>query len=195
MPQSNVNFPFGLRPLKSPSGIARVNEYAAYTIGAQSSGTLASNIAYGQIVSRSGSGNDIIPAANGTTATVGVFLGCEYQDATGDFKRSKNWVASTVTLNNVGARAIVADDPKQVFLARMSLALVATNIGQFAGLVVGTPDGNGLSTSAVDSADITGTADVLKILALYDDGLNVFGNYSLVKVMLGIHEYNAPAAS
>lgn len=195
MPQSNVNFPFGLRPLKSPSGIVRVNEYASYTIGAQSSGTLASAIAYGQIVSRSGSGQDIIPATNGTTATVGVFQGCKYQDQQGNFIYSKNWVASTPTLNNAGATAIVADDPKQIFLARMSAALVATNIGQFAGLVVGTPDGNGLSTSAVDSADITGTADVFKILSLYEDGLNAFGNFSLVKVMLGIHEYNAPAAS
>jgi hypothetical protein len=36
---------------------------------------------------------------------------------------------------------------------------------------------------------------VFKILELYNDGLNAYGNYSLVKVMLGIHEYNGPAAS
>ncbi len=191
MSQANVNFPFGLRPLKSPSGISRVNEYASYTIA----NAYNTAIAYGQVVSRSGSGSDIIAAANGTTATVGVFQGCKYQDTIGNFIYSKQWLASTATLNSVGAQAIVADDPKQVFLARMSLALVAANVGQFAGLVVGTPDGNGISTSAVDSADITGTADVFKILELYNDGLNAFGNYSLVKVMLGIHEYNAPAAS
>ncbi len=191
MSQANVNFPFGLRPLKSPSGISRVNEYASYTIA----NAYNTAIAYGQVVSRSGSGSDIIAAANGTTATVGVFQGCTYQDTIGNFIYSKQWLASTATLNSVGAQAIVADDPKQVFLARMSLALVAANVGQFAGLVVGTPDGNGISTSAVDSADITGPADVFKILELYNDGLNAFGNYSLVKVMLGIHEYNAPAAS
>ena len=191
MPQSNVNFPFGLKPLKSPSGIQRVNEYASYTIA----NAYNTAIAYGQVVSRSGSGSDIIAGANDTVAKVGVFQGCRYQDTLGNFVYSKNWIASTATLNSVGAKAIVADDPKQVFLARMSLALVAANIGQFAGLVVGTPDGNGVSTSAVDSADITGTADVFKILELYEDGLNAFGNYSLVKVMLGIHEYNAPAAS
>lgn len=195
MTTPNVNSPFGLKPLKSPSGVARVNEYASYTIGAQSSGTLASAIPFQSVVSRSGSGSDIIPAANSNVATVGVFQGCKYQDTQGNFIFSKNWIASTPTLNNLGATATVCDDPKQVFLARMSLALVAANIGQFAGMVVGAADSNGVSLSSVDSADITGTADVFKILELYSDGLNAFGNYSLVKVMLGVHEYNAPAAS
>lgn len=191
MPSANVNFPFGLKPLKNPSGTARVNSYADYTIA----NAYNTAIPYGAVVSRSGSGQDIIAGANDTVAKVGVFLGCSYQDTLGNFIWSKNWLASTATLNSVGAKATVADDPKQVFLARMSLALVAANVGQFAGMVVGAANGLGLSTSAVDSADITGTADVFKILELYNDGLNAFGNYSLVKVMLGIHEYNGPAAS
>lgn len=192
MPQANVNYPFGLKPLKSPSGLSgRVNEYASYTIA----NAYNTAIPYGAVVKRSGSGNDIQAAADGTTATVGVFMGCKYQDTLGNFVYSKNWVASTATLNSVGATAIVADDPKQIFLARMSGALTAADIGQFAGMTVGAADGNGVSTTSVNSSDITGTADVFKLLGLYEDGLNAFGNYSLVKVMLGIHEYNAPAAS
>lgn len=192
MPQNNVNFPFGLRPLKQGSGgISRVNMYAPYTIA----NAYNTAIPFQSVVSRSGSGNDIIAGADGTVAKVGVFLGCRYKDTLGNFIFSKNWVASTATFNSEGAQAIVADDPKQIFLARMSLALTAADVGQFAGLVVGAADGNGLSTSAVNSADITGTADVFKIVSLYDDGGNAFGNYSLVRVMLGIHEYNAPAAS
>jgi hypothetical protein len=191
MPQANINAPFGLKPLKSPSGIQRVNSYAAYTIA----NAYNTAIPYQSVVSKSGSGTDLIAGANSTAAKVGVFLGCRYQDSLGNFIFSKNWLASTATLNSVGAQAIVADDPKQIFLARMSLALVAADVGQFAGMVVGAADGNGVSTSAVDSADITGTADVFKILELYNDGQNAYGNYSLVKVMLGIHEYNAPAAS
>lgn len=195
MAQPNVNYPFGLIPLKNPSGTQRINSYNAYTIGVNSSGTLATAIPYGAVVKKTGSGNDITAAADGTTATLGVFLGCTYQDQTGNFIRSKNWVASTATLNNAGAKADVADDPKQIFLARMSGALVAADIGQFAGMTVGAADGNGRSTTSVNSSDITGTADVFKIVGLYEDGQNAFGNYSLVKVMLGIHEYNGPAAS
>lgn len=191
MAQPNVNYPFGLIPLKNPSGTQRINSYAAYTIA----DAYNTAIPYGAVVKRSGSGTDIAAAADGTTATVGVFLGCEYQDTTGNFIRSKNWVASTSTLNSVGAKASVADDPKQIFLARMSGALVAADVGQFAGMTVGAADGNGRSTTSVNSSDITGTADVFKILGLYEDGQNAYGNYSLVKVMLGIHEYNAPAAS
>jgi hypothetical protein len=191
MAQANVNFPFGLKPLKNPSGTVRINSYSDYTIA----NAYNTAIPYGAVVSKSGSGTDLIAGANSTAAKVGVFLGCSYQDTVGNFIWSKNWVASTATLNSVGAKASVADDPKQVFLARMSLALVAADIGQFAGMVVGAANGLGISTSAVDSADITGTADVFKILELYNDGLNAYGNYSLVKVMLGIHEYNGPAAS
>lgn len=191
MTTPNVNSPFGIKPLKSPSGTARINSYADYRIADQYN----TAIPYQAVVKRSGSNNEIQASADGTTATVGSFLGCEYQDSIGNFIRSKNWLANTVTLNAAGAHAFVADDPKQIFLARMSLALVAADIGQFAGMVVGAADGNGVSTSSVNSADITGTADVFKILSLYNDGLNAFGNYSLVKVMLGIHEYNAPAAS
>lgn len=191
MPQANVNYPFGFKPLKSPSGTLRVNEYGAYTIA----NAYSTAIPYQALVKRSGTGTDINAAADGTTASVGVFLGCKYQDTVGNFVYSKNWVASTATLNSVGATAIVADDPKQIFLARMSLAVTQADMGQFAGLVVGAADGNGVSTSSVNSADITGTADVFKLLGLYEDGLNAIGNYSLVKVMIGIHEYNAPAAS
>lgn len=187
----NQNFPFGFRPVRSPSGIQRINEYSNYTIA----NVYNTAIPYGAVVSKSGSGTDLIAGANSTAAKVGVFLGCKYQDSLGNFIWSKNWLASTATLNSVGAQASVADDPKQVFIGRMSLALVAADIGQFAGLVVGAADGNGISTSAVDSADITGVADVFKILELVNDGQNAYGNYSLVKVMLGIHEYNGPAAS
>lgn len=191
MALANVNYPFGLKPLKSPSGTLRINSYSDYTIA----NAYNTAIPYGAVVSKSGSGTDLIAGANSTAAKVGVFLGCSYQDTVGNFIYSKNWVASTATLNSVGAKASVADDPKQVFLARMSLALTAADVGQFAGMVVGAANGLGISTSAVDSADITGTADVFKILELYNDGLNAYGNYSLVKVMLGIHEYNGPAAS
>lgn len=191
MPLSNVNFPFGFKPLKSPSGVNRTNEYASYTIA----NAYNTAIPYQSLVQRSGTGADLIAAVDGTAAKVGVFLGCKYQDTLGNFIWSKNWLASTATLNSAGAQAIVADDPKQVFLARMSLAVTQADFGQFAGLVVGAADGNGVSTSAVNSADITGTADVFKLLELYNDGQNAIGNYSLVKVMLGIHEYNAPAAS
>jgi hypothetical protein len=191
MPQANVNSPFGFKPLKSPSGTVRVNSYSDYSIA----NAYNTAIPYQAVVSKSGTGTNIIAGADGTAAKVGVFLGCKYRDTLGNFIFSKNWLASTPTFNSEGAQAIVADDPKQVFLARMSGALTADNIGQFAGMVVGAANTVGVSTSAVNSSDITGTADVFKILELYNDGLNAYGNYSLVKVMLGIHEYNGPAAS
>lgn len=188
---ANPNAPFGLRALRHLTG-GTIRPSDIYTI-ANAYGTA---IGYGQIVQKTGTGMDIAVGANDTVAKVGVFAGCWYRDVKGNTVFSPNWVASTATFQSEGAKALVFDDPQIVFLARASGAIAAADIGQFAGLVLGTVNAaTGVAASQVNSSDITGTADVFKILKLYDDGVNAYGNYALVEVLLGIHEYRAPAAS
>lgn len=192
---ANPNAPFGLRALRHLTG-GTIRPSEGYTIA----NAYNTAIGYGQIVQKTGTGMDIAVGANDTVAKIGVFAGCFYRDQKGNSTFSPNWVASTATFQSEGARALVFDDPQTVFLVRTAGAstpdVAATDIGQFAGLVVGTVDtGTGVSRNALDGADITGTADVFKILKLYDDGRNAYGDYALVEVLLGIHENRAPAAS
>lgn len=185
---ANINAPFGLRAVRLLGGGTPGRLSYGYTIGVNTAGTLASDIGYGQPIVRTGAGKDITPATDGGTIT-GVFYGCKYRRADGSIVYAKNWVASTVTFNNEGAQACVVDDPNTVFQIQMSGGFTAANSGQFAGLVVGTSSSLGISSSAANSSDISGTADNFKILGLANIPGNAYGNYAIVEVLLGTPEY------
>ena len=116
----------------------------------------------------------------------GVFVGCEYQDAAGNYVFSPNWVSGTVTKNSVPARAYVVDDPQTVFEAQVA-TIAVTDIGQAADIVVGAPDANGNATSYVAgsfSANAT-----LQVLGLTQKPQrNEFGAYAVIEVKIVEHE-------
>lgn len=185
---ANPNAPFGLRPLRRIDGGIFGRYGYDYTIASG----LAQNLAVGDLVARTGTGKNITIGVNGVggAPAVGVFMGCKYKDVKGNVVYSPNWVSGTVTFAAANAQAIVVDDPKVIFLARMSAGFVVADPGQFAGIVFTAPNAAlGVSQQTIDSADITGTLDNVKILGLHNDGVNAYGSFALVEVLIAFHEY------
>lgn len=187
---ANVNAPFGLKPLKRRDGQAYSGALGTYPIASAT----AANIGTGDIVKRTGTGNYITLGTNGTAACIGVFLGVKYRDSRGNVQYLPNWVTGTVTFNSEDAQALVIDDAEILYALQFnSTGFAAVDVGQFAGVTFGTPDANGNSIAVGDGADITGTADNVKINKLSNipvagRAANAYGAYAIAEVLLGIHE-------
>jgi hypothetical protein len=181
---ANPNAPFGLKPIRRADG----QPLGAIGIYEIASG-LASNIGRGSLVKTTGTsvaGRPTIDVAAATQTVRGVFVGCEYQDAAGNYVFSPNWVSGTVTKNSAPARAYVVDDPQTVFEAQVA-TIAVTDIGQAADIVVGAPDANGNATSYVAgsfSANAT-----LQVLGLTQKPQrNEIGAYAVIEVKIVEHE-------
>lgn len=183
---ANRDAPFGFRPYRRLGGGAP-SPVSKYTIA----DALAENIGYGNLVSRSGTNRNVINAIDGVAGAtiVGVFMGCEYQNARGEMIYSPNWVSATATKGAAGAVAYVMDDPRSTVITQMSAGLAAADPGQFAGLVIAAPSAFGVSTWEANSADISGTLDNLKILGLVDRAGNELGANGVVECLIAFHEY------
>lgn len=183
---ANPNAPFGFRPARHlTGGVVRYSD--VYTIA----DAYATSLAVGDLVVRTGTGNNIAVGVDGVAgaAAIGVFGGCKYRDTLGNILYRSVWIASTPTFNAEGATALVYDDPNIVFYGRMSLAIAATDFGQFAGLVATAPStALGVSRQAINSADITSTLDNFKLLRLLPTVGNDIGNYAQVEVVISFHE-------
>jgi hypothetical protein len=187
---ANPNAPFGLRPVRRVDGQTYhggVNEYPVAS-------ATAANFGVGSLMKKTGSGNYVTVGTNGTAPAIGVCLGVRYQDSRGDYQFLPNWVSGTVTFNSQDAYALIVDDPNTVFEVQSnSTGVAAADIGQFAGLTVAGVDSNGNAIDVLDGADITGTADNLKILKLGNRPVagraaNAYGAYAIVQVLIAIHE-------
>lgn len=191
---SNLNNPFGFLPKRRLDGGIVGRSGYDYTIA----DALAANIGYGNLVSRTGTGKNITNAVDGVSGStvVGVFLGCKYRDTRGNVQYAANWISATATFAAEGAKAIVVDDPKVIFEAQMSADFQAVDSGQFAGIVIASPNSLGFSQWQVNSADITGTLDTVKILGLSTKSSrnggtvdNAYGTNAKVEVLIAFHEY------
>lgn len=184
----NTNAPMGLRPVRHyMGGQIRINEYAI------ASG-LASNIYRGSPVKSSpGTTKRIDVAAAGNTC-IGVFMGCIYQDSSGDFQFKPNWVSGTTTYGSVDAKALVIDDPFVLYEIQVSgsAGLVATDIGNVADLVIGTGSTiTGNSGDMLDQTTLSGSGSAqLKIVDLVRRDDNAFGQYAKALVLINEHEFN-----
>lgn len=179
---------YGLKPVRHlVGGVIRPSE--AFSI-ASGYGTA---LAVGDLVAKSGLGTNVIIAVNGVVGVkaIGVFAGCKYSDTLGNILYRTIWPAGQVTNGAADAVALVYDDPNIVYRVRASAGLAATDVGQFAGYTVGAPNTSlGISQGKLDSADITGTLDNLKIINLLQVVGNSFGTNAEAEVLLSFHEYN-----
>lgn len=184
----NVNAPLGLRPVRHyMGGQIRLSEYNIAS-------ALGSNIYRGSLVKTSpGTSKRIDVAAAGNTV-IGVFMGCYYQDSSGDYQFKPNWVSGTTTLGSADAKAIVIDDPFVLYEIQVSgsAGLVATDIGNVADAVIST--GSTLTGNSGDMLDqstlsASGSAQ-LKIVDLVRRDDNAFGQYAKALVLINEHEFN-----
>lgn len=192
----NVNAPFGLKPLSRLDGgiVGRVNNYSI-------ADAYASTIGFGDLVVLAGTFNSNTPypsaniALGATTNTFrGVFAGCTYQDTLGNFIFSPKWVASTATLNAVGAQAYVYDDPQIIFKVQALLTSpTSAQLEGFAAINYVAPNSLGISQTTITGYQ-AGITDV-KLLGLTQDPGNAIANYALVKVLIAKHSLRDPLSN
>ena len=161
---ANPNAPFGFRPWNHGSGgtPARLTEYTLST---------AYNTALydGDLVKTDGSGNLNIAAAG--NQVVGVFHGVKYIASDGSVVFKKNWVASTAEQSGTTIKALVYDDPQQLFLAQSVGSMTAADVGQFCDVDTSTAGSaltgvSGQQTSATGGSETT--FKIVKVIAARD---------------------------
>jgi hypothetical protein len=160
MAYPTVSAPYGLKPVSEFGGLPYAGSTRMYPIATGYS----SNLFYGDIVQLSG-GTVVKTSMDATSSpgtavagTLGVFLGCEYVNSSGQTVRAQYWPANTVSN---GAVAYVVDDPRTVLKAALtvqgtSLANTGTTIGYANANFIGTNlyaiTGNTGSTNTGNSA-------------------------------------------
>jgi len=181
---ANVNAPFGLKAIRHMTGgEIRLDEYPI----ASGYGT---SIFTGDPVLQTTDGTLIIGVGTGGTPSTqmfGVFQGVEYTDSTGAVVFSGYWPAST-TATNIKARVIT--DPDVVFLIQSdATGAAAADVGQLVDVeIVAGDTKTGVSKTNLDVS--TGTATTgkhLRILRIYNDGVNAAGAYSKCEVVWAEH--------
>jgi hypothetical protein len=153
----------------APYGFEAINElgglpYAGSTRSLPIASGYATGLFFGDIVQLSG-GTVVATGMSATSTpgtatagTLGIFVGCEYVNSSGQTVRAQYWPANTVSNN---ATAYIIDDPRVVFKAVMttqgtSLANTGTAVGYASASFVGTNlyaiTGNTGNTNTGDSA-------------------------------------------
>lgn len=185
--------PYGLRPVKRADGMpyaGAVDEFLINPAG------YAANIFNGSIVRINADGFiELVTAtgADGTTnafpaGTIGVFTGCSYFNAQGQFVNSQFYPSGTTGV----VKAQVVTDPDAVFQAQLDGTITQAALGAntFMAAVQSTNTGStrtGNSTSALESTVQTGAA-AFRIVGFASPVGDAFPDV-LVKFNPGQHSY------
>lgn len=162
--------PYGLRPVKRVDGMPYAGATSTYLIDPAGYGT---NIFYGSVVYVNADGyinivtttgadatTNAWPAgSSGNTGTIGVFVGCNYINAQGQWIFSQYYPSGTTGV----VQALVVDDPMVLFAAQLDGTATQAAVGAntFFAAVQSTSTGStrtGNSTSALDATVVTTTA-------------------------------------
>ena len=139
---------------------------------------------------------DLVEMASDGTITVcaaanadnlGVFAGCEYDDATGSHKFSAYW-PGTASCTNI--KAHVYDDPQIIYAIQSdSTGWVAADVGSLCDISTYAAGSTKTGVSAVTAnSTTTNTTNLsLRLLRLVDNGVNAAGAYSVGEVVIIEH--------
>jgi len=160
--------PYGLKPVKRADGMAYAGATSQFLIDPAGEGT---NLFYGQVVHIGADGyialstatgadgtTNALPTGTALTGSLGVFVGCEYENSEGQTTFSQYYPSGSIN-----AKAFVVDDPNVLFQVQADGAMDQSDIGAntFFAAAQSTSTGNtstGNSTSAVDATTKTTTA-------------------------------------
>ena len=163
--------PYGLRPVKRADGMPYAGATSQYLIDPAGEAT---NLFYGQVVHIGADGYIALSTATGTdgttnafptgttlTGSLGVFVGCEYVNSSGQLVQAQYYPSGTS--NGDAIKAYVVDDPNVLFQVQADGAMDQSDIGAntFFAAAQSTSTGStttGNSTSAVDATTVTTTA-------------------------------------
>ena len=160
--------PYGLKPVKRADGMAYAGATSQYLIDPAGEAT---NLFNGQVVHIGADGyialstatgadgtTNALPTGTALTGSLGVFVGCEYENSEGQTTFSQYYPSGSIN-----AKAFVVDDPNVLFQVQADGAMDQSDIGAntFFAAAQSTSTGNtatGNSTSAVDATTKTTTA-------------------------------------
>ena len=160
--------PYGLKPVKRADGMAYAGATSQYMIDPAGEAT---NLFNGQVVhigadgyialstaTGADAGTNALPTGTTLTGSLGVFVGCEYENSEGQTTFSQYYPSGSIN-----AKAFVVDDPNVLFQVQADGAMDQSDIGAntFFAAAQSTSTGNtatGNSTSAVDATTKTTTA-------------------------------------
>ena len=160
--------PYGLKPVKRADGMAYAGATSQYLIDPAGEAT---NLFNGQVVHIGADGyialstatgadgtTNALPTGTALTGSLGVFVGCEYENDLGQTVYSQYYPSGAIN-----AKALVVDDPNVLFQVQADGAMDQSDIGAntFFAAAQSTSTGRtatGNSTSAVDATTKTTTA-------------------------------------
>lgn len=183
----SVNAPFGLQPIRHPSG--QIRPFDMWVTKAVAD-ALASMYQY-QPVQISAAGG-LAPVTANNVDFVGVFLGAMYTDLTGRPIITNQWTTGTV-VKNLGANSVKLSftrDPGIVYQIQANGALAIADLGSQIGFVDFTANVNGLSQCRAAISTLTNSGqDRLRITG---KGLQVDNDwadaYPIIEVMIATHQ-------
>lgn len=202
---ANVDAAFGLRPYRMLGSVANTNGDSVYSIQTGSTAGTASVIYQGTPVIPLANGLvDIVGAATGgTTALLGVFLGCNYIDLSGKPKFSPYWPGTAAVMAGTAATAIISSAPDQLFLINCDAAITDAAIHANANMATAT---SGSTTSGLSSGELAVSTVAagagsnvlnLRIVGFEDSPSNsdptVAGRLAIVMLNNHFYRYNAQA--
>lgn len=188
--------PYGLKPVKRADGMPYAGATSTYLIDPAGEAT---NLFNGQVVTIGADGYIALATGTGADVTtnnlggsgigaIGVFMGCEYQNAEGQQIFSQYY--PTGTSNGGPIKAYVVDDPNVLFQAQLDGAGAQTVVGTITKFAAqqSTSTGNtttGNSTSALD-ATVQTTVGAFKIVGHVSDPSDAYPDV-LVKFTTDAH--------
>ena len=182
-----ADYPRGFKPAYHLSGgLIRMNRYTI-------ADSYATSIFYGDLVKATGTTKGIQLSTSGDSP-VGVFAGCNYTAANGEFKWSRYWPASTDTIGT--ATAYVWDDPNIVFECQSDAAVAVTQIGELFDIVT-THSGSTITGQSGMELDVgASTNDDLVLMDIIERAGNAAGQSNVdVHVLLNLHAYQNGGAA
>lgn len=180
---ANMNAPMGLIPRRTFDGSTIIT--SPYSIAT----AYTTAIGLGDVVKLTTTGKEINKSAAGNTDNIGVFAGCEYDDASGKRVWSKYWPGVSDGKSNIVA--YVWDSPNILFECQAD-GCVAGEVGLVCDWNVGTINTkSGLSgLYAVLSGTSATTGGSLRVVGLIDRPDNAYGAYAKILVQLIEHVAN-----
>jgi hypothetical protein len=173
--------PQGFVPVYHPSGLSMpVSVYTPTTANGPSAA-----IYRGDPVKLTGT-TDVINISTGSDAIIGVFAGCEYNDASGKPTESSYWPGTTTGATNI--KFYVNDDPFTVFEVQAAGSIAITAVGDSADATIVAGNTNTGTTATRLSTTLSGAATVKqwRILGLGQEIDNAWGDaYTIVRVKIG----------
>ena len=176
---STLASPFGLKPAFSPAGTIR------QSVGTIASGFVSDIFQYAPIRLDD---DGVIDLAIIGGPIMGAFMGVEWTATDGRRRVGNRWVANEVGTDIV---AYYTSDPYLTYEIQADGSVAQANIGDMADIIaLGGNTTTGLSSAALEAADLSSAAAQLRVTGVNPGPDNVIGDaFTIVQVQIAEHVF------